>query len=85
MKIIKRLAERVLRDDFIYLERKVAEKVSELSKEYQKIIEERDKTIVGLRTIIENQKADILKLRKKVKKRPYFKQKNITRRINNDF
>ncbi len=69
MKIIKRLAERVLRDDFIYLERKVAEKVSELSKEYQKIIEERDKTIVGLRTIIENQKADILKLRKKVKKK----------------
>ncbi|WP_280643143.1 hypothetical protein [Gallibacterium genomosp. 2] len=41
MKIIKRLAERVLRDDFIYLERKVAEKVSELSKEYQEIIEER--------------------------------------------
>ncbi|MGY6088732.1 hypothetical protein ACWX9Y_11170 [Avibacterium paragallinarum] len=75
MKIIKRLAERVLRDDFIYLERKVAEKVSELSKEYQKIIEERDKTIVGLRTIIENQKADILKLRKQAEKRPHFKRK----------
>ncbi|MFQ1049037.1 hypothetical protein ACIRXL_02905 [Avibacterium paragallinarum] len=75
MKIIKRLAERVLRDDFIYLERKVAEKVSELSKEYQKIIEERDKTIVGLRTIIENQKIDILKLKKQAEKRPHFKRK----------
>lgn len=75
MKIIKRLAERVLRDDFIYLERKVAEKVSELSEEYQKIIEERDKTIVGLRTIIENQRIDILELRKQAQKRPHFKRK----------
>lgn len=75
MNIIKHLAARALRNDFIYLERKLAEKVSELSKEYQKIIEERDKTIVGLRTIIENQKADILKLRKQAQKRPHFKRK----------
>lgn len=71
MNIIKRLAERILQADIVRLDREI----TRINNEYLAIIEERDKTIVGLRTVIDNQKEDILKLRKELAKKPYFKRK----------
>lgn len=67
MNIIKRLAAKILTAEINAYAKQIAVLEDAISKQ--------TKRMLGLQTIIENQKIDILKLKKQAEKRPHFKRK----------
>ncbi|QIR12134.1 hypothetical protein [Avibacterium paragallinarum] len=67
MNIIKRLAAKILKAEINAYAKQIAVLEDAISKQ--------TKQMLGLQKIIENQKIDILELRKQAQKRPHFKRK----------